>query len=335
MTNWNLIGHEAVVTSLQSALASGRLGQAYFFVGPTGVGKGTLALALASALNCREAGAPCGSCSQCRRIREGIHPDVLDLSLEEGKREISVERIPDLQHDLYLRPFEGKCRVAIIRDAEHLNTFSGNQLLKILEEPPAESMLILTTASEESVLPTLRSRCQRIALQPVPVQQIEEALRDRYSIEPSEAARIAAFAQGCPGVAISAAQDDKSLEHIGGQIEALRTLLSATVAERLLLSGKLAPGDTQREKIQEQLRAWSLWWRDVLLVQNGCEDSIVYAHEELAYREVASLLTPRDVHHSLAALQRAQRQLDQNANPRLVLDVLFLNLPSLKSTAAV
>ena len=333
--NWGLIGHQAAVTTLRNALASGRLAQAYLFTGPQGVGKSMLARTLAGAVNCRGEEPPCGECPQCPRILQGIHSDVTELSLGAGERELSIEAVRELQHSLHLRPFEGRMRVAIIQEAEHLSTEAANALLKVLEEPPPESMLILTSAAEDSILPTLRSRCQRIALDPVPTAPLVRAMEEQHGLNAADARRIAAYAQGCPGRALGALERPEVFEQLEERFQTLRSLLEGDTAARLQLAGSTGPQqESQREALQALLQVWLLWWRDLLLVQNDCQAGIVYVQETLHYQQYGAQLNPSEVALALAALRTALRRVEQNANPRLVMDTLALALPQLSPTPA-
>src|SRR3989304_9030229 len=139
-----IIGHRQPLEILRRALGQGRLHHAYLFVGPEGVGKRTIALALAQALHCGEAGDDfCGRCADCARIRDRNHPDVRLVETLAGKKEIGIQQIRDVEKALNYRSFSGKRKIAIVDPATALNLSSQNALLKTLEEPPADSLLIL------------------------------------------------------------------------------------------------------------------------------------------------------------------------------------------------
>src|SRR3989337_2445199 len=160
---WGLMGQERAVAALERALREGRVAHAYLIVGPERVGKHTLALKLAPALNCEGrvgAGAPtyggdehavepCGECAPCRRIAGGIHADVQTVTVEEGEegaqKGIHVSQIRDIERSAALKPFEGRSRVVIIDPAEEMNAAAQNAFLKTLEEPPPQVVFALVT----------------------------------------------------------------------------------------------------------------------------------------------------------------------------------------------
>ncbi len=139
-----IIGHRRPLESLRLALSSGRLHHAYLFVGPEGIGKRTLATALAQAVHCGDgAGDFCGSCVNCTRIADGNHPDVRIIEPLAGKKEISIQQVREFERELNYRSFTGKRKIVIVDPATLMNLASQNALLKTLEEPPQDSLIIL------------------------------------------------------------------------------------------------------------------------------------------------------------------------------------------------
>lgn len=152
---------------LARALQSGRLAQAYLFAGPVGCGKHTAGLALAMALNCQSApGVGCHQCDSCCKITEGKHPDVRTLAPEGKQNRIPIDTIrKQVIPVLAMPPHEGKARVFLIEEATAMQGPAANALLKTLEEPPANTHFILGSANPVRLLPTIRSRCQRVNFQ--------------------------------------------------------------------------------------------------------------------------------------------------------------------------
>jgi len=339
MANWGLIGNEQIVERLQAALANGRLSHAYLLCGPSGIGKTALATALAQTLNCREPEPPCGACSSCRRIAAGGHPDVVTIALESNRTLIGIDRMRELRLSAALKPYEGPWRIFIILEADLLSSDAANTLLKTLEEPPPGVLIVLTTAAEDRVLPTIRSRCQALHLQRVPAPVLTTALVERFALPVPDAEALAALAQGCPGAAIQAAGDPENIEKLEDGLARLRELLEADLPERLIVAGTMvdtgsagaspAGAGGGRASLQDILARWELWWRDLLLVHQGCPTGLVYTAERENYQRIARGLEVGQVHHALKSIQLARQQLEQNALPRLVLDVLSLEFPTI------
>lgn len=163
-------GQPRAVAILRQAMAMDRVSHAYLFCGPAGCGKHTTGLALAAALNCERApGEGCGACASCDKIATGIHPDVRTLERQGASQTIPIETIrAQVIPALALRPHEGRARVFLIEEAASLQGASANALLKTLEEPPARTHFVLSTTSPQKLLPTIRSRCQRINFAALP-----------------------------------------------------------------------------------------------------------------------------------------------------------------------
>lgn len=154
--------------------AAGRLSHAYLITGPDGSGKHQWAMALASALVCPEKGSPCGHCPHCKKAAAGIHPDVMTLRPAEGKKEILVDQVRQMRADVYVRPNEAGRKVYLIDPASALNPSAQNALLKVLEEGPVYAAFLLLSETAGVLLPTIRSRCEEIALIPPEKTQEEE-----------------------------------------------------------------------------------------------------------------------------------------------------------------
>src|SRR5262249_21383142 len=160
-------GHESTRAMLCAAATDDRLPHAWLFAGPDGVGKCMVATALAAWLHCETRGADaCGACASCRQIAAGSHPDVLLVRVAPGKKEIGVDRAREVKRFTQLQPVRGRVKVAIIDDAHMLTVAAQNALLKTLEEPPERSLLIVIAHNADALLPTVRSRCQRVPFLP-------------------------------------------------------------------------------------------------------------------------------------------------------------------------
>jgi DNA polymerase-3 subunit delta' len=340
MGGWGLTGQERAVAALERALREGRVAHAYLFVGPERVGKHTLALKLAEALNCEAVGAgaptygderaaePCGECAPCRRIAGGIHADVQTLTVEEGAQKgIHVSQIREVERSAALKPFEGRSRFVIIDPAEEMNAAAQNAFLKTLEEPPPQVVFVLVTADESRLLPTIRSRCRRLELRLPALSEVEAALLAR-GVEAERARLLARLSRGRLGWALEVADDASLLERREELLSQARALASITVAQRLELAERLAPDFKRRpEALFATLEAWRDWWRDVLLLQAGAEDGVANVDHLAELREDAARYARPGVAEFVRAVGEAGRNLQENAGPRLVLETLLLGAP--------
>jgi len=242
---WNgVIGHDAVVERFRRAVASDRLASTFLFVGPEGIGKRTLALALAKALLCPASGSAliaCETCRSCRLAAAGNHPDVLSVSRPEDKTEIPLELLigpkekrmrEGLCHDLGLKPFLARRRVAVVDDVDLLNQEGANALLKTLEEPPPHTVLILIGTSASRQLPTIRSRSQIVSFQPLAETDLAELLLQLGdAADRDTAASLASLAEG----SLTRARDFANAE-----LQQLRRRLLQALAVPILDSVSLA-----------------------------------------------------------------------------------------------
>jgi len=326
---WRVLGQPKVITLLQRSLQSGRLAHAHVFIGPPHVGKLTLAVNLAQALNCASPDPPCGECSPCRRIAAGKHADVqiLDLLSSEVKG-IGIDQIRDIQSVASLPPYEGRSKVFILDNADLLSHEAANCLLKTLEEPPPTVHLILLTISRSRLLPTVLSRCQEVNLRPVPLRTARDILVRDCGLPSEKADLLSRLSGGCIGWAITASRDDGVLQEREERIAAFIAMSSAGPGRRLAYAAELAAQFGKgRDRVSETLSSWLLWWRDLLLVKAGDEQYITNIDHRTALRSQADRLTVPQIQQFIRHLRAVPRQLEGNVNPRLALEVLLLDMP--------
>ena len=224
--NWNILGHEWAVDMLRQHAARGDVRHAYLFCGPPGLGRRTLALRLAQALNCEKpiaAGVPCQTCRDCKQIENMQHPDlnVIEPAIidpDDRKElipalngEIRISQIRDLQRTFNLKPYQSKYRAALFLRFEKANDNAANALLKTLEEAPAHAILLLTADAPEQLLPTIVSRCEILRLRPLPIEAIEADLIER-GLDTERARLLAHISGGRPGYARRMLEDETLLE---------------------------------------------------------------------------------------------------------------------------
>jgi len=326
---WQLAGHSRATTLLQQSLRNGQLSHAYLLVGPAHVGKFTLARNLAQAVNCESESRPCQECTSCRRIAASKHSDIhiVDLVSVE-KKEIGIRQIAEMQTAAHLPPFEGKCKVFIFDRAEMLSNEAANSLLKTLEEPPPNILIILLTARESALLPTIASRCQRVGLRPLPLGLVIDVLVKDYQVPQERADFLARLSGGCLGWALQALRDETLLSSREQRLEDFSRLCAAGTRDRLAYAADLAAlFGKGRDRMNDVLSAWLQWWRDLLLIKCDNSQWIVNVDQEALLSTQAEKLTAGSIAAFMRDIRAAGEQLEMNANPRLALEVLMLRMP--------
>ena len=194
-----LAGNNQIKAQLAHREGGRGLGHAYIISGAPGSGKHTLARLLSAAMVCQQEGGsrPCGQCQPCKKAAGGIHPDIITITGPEGKP-ISVDQVRALRTDAHIRPNEAQRKVYLLERADRMNQSAQNAMLKLLEEGPAYAAFLLLAENSGGLLTTIRSRCESLALIPVPVQQCQSWLEGRYPNEDS--ARIRRAALDCQGI---------------------------------------------------------------------------------------------------------------------------------------
>jgi len=325
----HLAGHRVLLDLVARAAARGSLPPSLIFAGPDGVGKRLAALSLAQLFNCTSVSgeadgelAPdaCGNCSACRRIARGVHADV--LVVEPGDTgAIKVDQVRAAIERTAYRPFEGRRRVVIVDDADAMEAPPQNALLKTLEEPPAASTFVLVTSRPDVLLPTVRSRCQRIRFGPISPAEMAPVLMRDHGFEEREAHAAATAAEGSIGRAL----EGDSEAYVGAR-DAAEAMLkmaaqAATPAQRLAAARALGGDKVDRDELGRRLRLVASMLRDIgVLLSHADERSLANGDLQPV---LARLLPAFDADRALdafAAVDRALQALDRNASPKIVAD---------------
>lgn len=328
---WHIHGHDWAVNLLRSHASGDKLRHAYLFVGTQSVGRRTLALRFAQALNCTQQpgeGEFCDNCRDCRQIWSLTYPDMSVLEPGEGHKDILIDQVRALQHTLALASYSASYRIALLPDFQRATTQAANALLKTLEEPPDRVVLLLTADALESLLPTIVSRCEVIRLRPASLESTKSLLQSEVGLTPERANLIAHLSGGRIGAAVRMAQDPAELERRGKHMATFLELLSAKRVERFKLAASLSrPYDQARQKVGEVLPIWLSFWRDVFVRASGAALPLVNVDLEAQVDTAANQMSAESARSLVIAHEKAFQQLDAYANARLLVETLMLQWP--------
>ena len=326
---WEILGHEWATQMLREHVAKGRLRHAYLFTGPKGVGRRTLALRLAQAINCPQPalpGQPCGICPTCKRIQNMQHPDLAVVQAEQIGATLKVDQIRELQRSLSLAPYEARYRVALLLRFEEANPNAANALLKTLEEPSSQVVLILTAESPESLLPTIVSRCEVLRLSPLPLTAVSQGLQTGWNIPEEQARLLAHLSSGRPGYAVWLHQYPELLEKRQALLDDHQNLLNSNRAARFAYSEKLTK---DKEATRLALQTWLSLWRDIMLRAARTSAPLTNLDRETEIENLASRIDLYSARCVISTIDKTLALLERNINTRLGVDVLLLDLPRL------
>jgi DNA polymerase-3 subunit delta' len=333
--DWNIIGHDWAVEMLRRDLAHDRVRHAYLFTGPAGIGKRSLAAEFARALLCWGANPPCGQCRHCQLNARGSHADLLSVEPVTSGRSVRTAKIKigpvrDLIHDLSLAPVEARRRVARLLRFDTANGEAMNAFLKTLEEPPGQAVILLTAERADDLLATIVSRCEVVALRPLPFEAVRTALITNWLVPADQADLLAHLAQGRLGWAVRMHKDDAALAARTQRLDDLATLLGASRVARFAYAERLAK-ESASDHIQETLDLWLGFWRDVLLARAGHAAPPANPDRAADITRLAQAMTPSAAANVIVGLRRTGALLEQNVNARLALEVCLLDWPRLLS----
>jgi len=358
----DLVGQKRAATYLRRAAEGGTIAHAYLFVGPTGAGKKTAARALACALVCDDGA--CGSCSACRRVRSGTHPD-FHLVSPEGVTYV-VGQIHDIIHDVNLRPIEATHKIYVLDHVDRFNDSSANAFLKTLEEPPADVVIILLAGDYDDVLPTIASRCQVVRFSPVVESTARALVVERTGASEDEArAALAAAGHVIPRAieflnstgrrnaratimailkrlvvmdghdVLIAARElltavRAPVEEMKGaqaeEAEEAREYLSKGVAKRMEQRHKRELTSSERDGMTEILSVTESWLRDCLVMSRDMPELVNNVDTADATAEVAAVISVPAALRALDCVRTARERLAYNVSPQLVVETMLFDI---------
>lgn len=311
-----LLGNERLKENLTGSLSRGRISHFYLISGPRGSGRHTLARLLAAAILCKSNDRPCLSCSPCRKVMENSHPDFITVDDPE-KKTVPVDLIRDARTDMYIQPNESEHKIYLFPRAQDMGLPGQNALLKVLEEPPGYGVFILLTDNPHKLLPTVRSRCTELDLQPLPQTVLRRELTARYPEAGEEEVRAAiSRSGGFLGQAMELISDGDS---VPPQTEDF--VRGFCTRNALVLTETLTPMEKwKRDPLADILETWLELTENALVCRNGLPVVSPLA------RQMASARSSRDLYAAQLCLRKALHYVKSNVSPAAVCGYLSWEL---------
>ena len=319
-----ICGHEQQIQLLQNSLKQNRFPHAYLFSGMSGIGKKKVATALAQRIYCSDdflSFTPCQECPSCRKVMRGNHPDL--LFVEPEGQFIRIKAIRDIQEQMQYKPMEAEKRIVIIDDADKMNATSANALLKTLEEPASNNLMILITSNPSALLRTILSRCQQLRFAPLNHQQVMSYLQDHYDLEKEECALFAAASGGSIRGAIAMAEGDykKVRDKVFNGIGILDQMTPLELFTFIAEQGK------DREDILEKLAMILQCYRDILVFREVRKEECLINRDRMdVIAPMADRMDTQKLLSHLRTVEYACHAIRQNANKALTLDMMMFKL---------
>ena len=333
-----LLGQEKAKTALRQALAQEKLPHAYLFTGIQGIGKTSMARALATRLNCQKPTPEdsCGHCPPCRQMARGNFPDFIEIRPDGAY--IKIGQIRELNRKLNFAPVSGTFRLSVLIQAEKMTAEAANSFLKTLEEPPPGNVLVLNATEPRDLLPTIISRCQKISFQPLPVEEISRWLVEQKTLDEEQAQLAAKLCGGSLARAIQLSGDDFFEKRQAWLLQLMR--LPGLKLEKALelslenLSGikekSTATQKGQGESGMNLLTVWETWYRDLMVAKTGGPpDLMINMDFSKKLKKTAKGLSISHLERALLAIDAAQRAIKNMRNSKLVMEHLVLQLKAL------
>lgn len=333
-----MIGHDWAADLLHMHVAQDQVRHAYLLVGPEAVGKQTLAVQFIRALNCSNPPSPgeyCGDCRACRLIPDYQYPDLHVVETAEDERKLKVDVVRALQRQLALSPYEGRKRVALLLRFHEATAQAANALLKTLEEPPQDVIIILTANSVQELLPTIVSRCEVLELRAIPPSALSLAMQSRgESVERADL--LSAISGGRPGLALRMAQEPEQLQERREHLDDFFSLIAGDRTDRFRfveqwdahLRRASDDLDSRRDACIKVLQVWLGLSRDLMLLSTDAEAALVNPDYKDAMRELTQVIPLDAIERGLRSIMGTRDAIEHNANLRLALEALMLDLPT-------
>lgn len=312
----DVFGHEKTLGIIDAYLEKSCFSGAFVFSGPEGIGKRMVAKLIAKQLNCTDqANRPCGSCGGCLKIQKEAHPDF--HLIQNGQSQIKIEDIRGILRQANLRPYEGAVKVFIIDNAHKLNVESANSLLKVLEEPPKDVLIILVTHKPQNIIKTVLSRCKQIKFSPLIRTQLETVLIKNYALDNISAHFLAYYAEGRLGLALRL-KDTPLLQEKNKIFDSF--ILSSKPLDHFMMS-------QGKEQLQVCLNILASWFRDIYLLKCGLPDKeVIHLDRHSDLLKLIPRFSFKQLDEIMLTLSESSLYLEKNLNSKLLLHNLGARL---------
>lgn len=318
-----IIGHRGVIQNLQQAIEHNKVSHSYIFDGISGVGKKMIAFTFAKTLQCLEKGtAPCNKCSSCRAFDSGNHPDVFFIDTD--KKNLGVDEIRDhIQKDIETKPYKYRYKIYIVDKADKMTVQAQNALLKTIEEPPSYGIIMLISTNYKQFLPTIISRCSLIKLNPLKPGEIKDYFKST-AVDPHMIDLYITFSGGSIGAIKNMMESEHFLEIREHVIRWTNEIHSGDLMKLFEIQKEM---ENYKEEIDFVLDLMYAWYRDILfLKQMGNNPYIINKDKVDVLLNTAMVLSYNKLCKSLDAIEKAKKQLRQNANFQLALEIMLLHI---------
>lgn len=322
---------DEAISLLKKFKKNNKINASFLLVGPEGTGKFTSAKWFASLINCEKNNEEsCGNCSSCEKIEKNSHPDIFIISTDE--EHLKIDQFRKMKKDIIYKPYEGKFKVFIIRDAQKMQEAAANSILKIIEEPPKDTVIILTATGISGMLPTIVSRCQKIHFNLVGKNKIIEILK-RNEVPPDKTLTISSCSGGSLKKALELAGDDafwntrEKIHEFANSIHKLNLYEALEAAE--LIEKKF------KTKIDEVFIYFLSWFKDLMLIKEKCSADLI---ENIDKKEIMLDISKKysllQIKKSLDIIIEAKNLYKNNANTGILLANMMADLVKITAEGA-
>lgn len=316
----DIVGQDSAVNFLKRAAEGDRCAHAYIFTGPTGTGKSLAAVNFAKLLNCSSGPGerPCDECSSCRKIDASNHPDVFLLKPEKEGSRLGIDRVREVIKNIGLKPYEARKKVYIIDGAAGLTQEAQNALLKTLEEPPSDSVIIFIAENPGDLFPTIESRSQVVRFYPLKTGDISQVLRKVYKLDTDRAQVLSRIANGSLASALKL-NEEKFFERRSAVLKGL-------------VDGSFFDSDFEgltKSAVRSYLDMMLIWYRDILIMKAAAgsgKSLLVNADKSGIIEEEAGRLDFNFLDDIIKKIMLTRSFLEQNVNLKLAMSVLGANI---------